>query len=336
MIGDRSYRQEAKSAKRAKPNNLLRASRERTLGVLRALGLLAVILVSSAARAENVTVGLFAPTSPFPSTSARVELATKLAEAIGKALGGTASGKVFARASDFASAVKKGDVQVALVDAPYLAGAGGGYTVIAAAVRGGATEHRWQLVARGGEKLADLKGKRVLVPSIGGRESELVLNVLLGGEVAKDYFGKIEPAPDTASTLAALGLGKADAAVVPAGVELPANVVTVLALPAVQGPVLVAYGSVTPAQRSAIAGAVASFQGDATVAGFKPAGADAIQQVARRFSVPVKRGPLAVPAVRLLVGDLVDGRTFQIERTPVTSFAIAPVPVVPVVPVRDR
>jgi len=279
---------------------------------------------SSSARAENVTVGLFAPTAPFPSTSARVDLATKLAEVIGKALGGTASAKVFARASDFASAVKKGDVQVALVDAAYLASAGGGYTVIAAATRGGASEHRWQLIARGVEKLADLKGKRVLVPAIGARETDFVLDVLLGGEVAKDFFGKIEPAPETASALAALGLGKADAAVVPAGVELPASVVTVLALPAVQGPVLVAYGSVTAAQRSAIASAVASFQGDATVAGFKPAAADAVQQVARRFSVPAKRGPLAVPAVRLLVGDLVEGRTFSIERTPATSFAVAP------------
>jgi hypothetical protein len=281
--------------------------------------------LASSARAENVTVGLFAPTSPFPSTSARVDLATKLAETIGKAMGATASAKVFARSSDFASAVRTGSVQVALVDAAYLASAGGGYTVIAAATRAGASEHRWQLIARGDAKLADLKGKHVLVPAIGGRETEFVLDVLLGGEVAKDYFGKIEAAPDTASTLAALGLGKADAAVVPAGVELPANVVTVLALPAVQGPVLVAYGSVSAAQRSAIASAVAGFSGDATVAGFKPAGADAVQSVARRFSVPVKRGPLAVPALRLLVGDLVEGRQFSIERTHATAFAIAPV-----------
>ena len=270
-----------------------------------------------------MTVGLYAPSAPFPSTAARLELANKLGAAISKALGGAANGKVFTRAGDFQSAVKKGDVQVALVDASYLANAGGGYSVLAAAVRGGDTQHRWQLVARNDEKFADLKGKRVLVPASGGRESDFVLNVLLGGEVARDYFGKIETAPDTASTLAALGLGKADAAVVPAGVELPSSVVTVLALPAVSGPVLVAYG-LTPAQRTAIAGAIGSFDGDATVAGFQPAGAEVVTAVARRFTVPVKRGPLAVPSVRLLVGDLVDGRTFSIERTPVTSFAVAP------------
>jgi len=87
--------------------------------------------------------------------------------------------------------------------------------------------------------------------------------------------------------------------------------------------VLVAYG-LTPAQRTAIAGALGSFDGDATVAGFRPSAGDVVTAVARRYTVPVKRGPLAVPSVRLLVGDLVDGRTFSIERTPVTSFAVAP------------
>lgn len=39
---------------------------------------LALVLGLGTARADSVTVGLFAPTAPFPSTSARVELATRL------------------------------------------------------------------------------------------------------------------------------------------------------------------------------------------------------------------------------------------------------------------
>ncbi|MBA3465051.1 MAG: hypothetical protein H0T46_34275 [Deltaproteobacteria bacterium] len=285
---------------------------------------LALATAAGSAHAENVTVGLFAPAEPFPSTAARVDLAKRLGEHLGAALGGTGVGRVFARAGDFSSAVKKGEVTVAVVDATYLAGAGGGYTVIAAATRGGDATHSWQLVARNAEKIGQLKGKRVIVPSVGGRETDFVLNVLLGGEVGKDFFGKIEAAPDTASTLAALGLGKADAAVVPASVELPGGVTTVLALPQLSGPVLVAYGSVTAAQRTELAAAAATFKGDATIGGFKGGDADQVRAIARRFTIPVKRGPHAVPAVRLLVGDLVEGRTFSIERTPVTSFAIAP------------
>jgi hypothetical protein len=283
-----------------------------------------LLLASSVAHADNVTVGLFAPTAPFPSTSARVELATRLGEHVGKALGQAGSGKVFARSSDFAAAVRKGEVGVALVDAAYLAVAGGNYTVIASAIRGGDTAHAWQLVARGTDKLGGLKGKRVLVPGIGGREPELVFNVLLAGEVPRDYFAKIETAPDTVSALAALGLGKADAAVVPAGVELPAGAVVVLKLPALSGPVLVTYPSISAQQRQTLAAAVVKFKGDATVSGFRSGDADAVKQIARRFVVPAKRGPLAVPAVRLLVGDLVEGRRLAIERTPVTAFATKP------------
>ena len=286
------------------------------------LGGLFLFFFLSSAHAETITVGLFAPTAPFPSTAARVELASRLGEDVGKALGETAVGKVFARAGDFAAAVKKGEVAVALVDASYLAVAGGNYTVLAAAVRDGDTNHGWQLVARGGDKLAALKGKRVLVPSIGGREAEFVLDVLFAGEVRRDYFAKIEPAPDTASALAALGLGKADAAVVPAGTDLPPGTAIVIKLPSLSGPVLVAYGALPQAQRAQLASAIASFHGDATVAGFRSAEPDAVRTIARRFTPPVKRGPLAVPAIRLLVGDLVEGRTFTIERTPATAFAV--------------
>ena len=216
---------------------------------------------------------MFAPTSPFPSTSARVELATKLGEHIGKSLGGTGSGRVYARAADFAAAVKHGDITIALVDSAYLANAGGNYTVIAEATRGGESVHGWQLVARGGGKIAGLKDKHVLVPTNGGRETDFVLNVMLGGEVGRDYFGKIEPAPDTASALAALGLGKADAtAVVPAGQSIcpPAWSPCSSLACAIPGPVLVAYGAVSPAQRTRrLPPAAASFQGDATVSGFQ-------------------------------------------------------------------
>lgn len=288
------------------------------------VALVALAIGASPAHAGPITVGLFAPTAPFPSTSARVELASKLGDQLGKAVGGDGSGKVFARGGDFSAAVRKGEVTVAVVDAAYLAVAGGNYTVLAAALRGGQATHRWQLVARGADKLAALRGKRILVPGIGGREHELVLNVLLGGEVAKDYFAKIETAPDTVSALAALGLGKADAVIVPTGVELPGGAQKVLELPALSGPVLVAYGGVSAGDREKLAAAALAFKGDATVSGFRPADADAVKTVARRFVVPAKRGPFAVPAIRLLVGDLVEGRTFSIERTPITAFAAKP------------
>lgn len=274
---------------------------------------LSIVAIATPASADNLTVGVFAPSAPFPNTGARIELASRLGDHLGKALGGTGTGRVYARASDFAAAVKKGEVSIALVDATYAASASG-FTVVAAA-----PEQGWQLVARGASKIADLKGKRVLVPSNGGRETDFVLNVMFGG-LEKDFFGKVDVAPDTAATLAALNLAKADAAIVPASADLPSGVTRVTGLPTLSGPVLVVYG-LTAQQRATVASAVAAFKGDGTIGGFQPADGAGVAAIRRRFTVAVKRGPLVVPAVRLLVGDLVEGRTFAIERAPVTSFA---------------
>jgi len=179
------------------------------------------------------------------------------------------------------------------------------------------------LLARGAGTIAALRGKRVLVPAIGGRETDFVVDALFGGEIDKTFFAKIEAAPDTASALAALGLGKAEAAIVPDGVDLPAGTQVVLSLPVMSGPVLVVYGNAI-AKKTQLAAAAAAFHGDATVVGFKPVDAEAVHAIARRFAPVVKRGPLAVPAFRVLVGDLVVGRTLTIERAPATSFVAAP------------
>ncbi|MGE0548334.1 MAG: PhnD/SsuA/transferrin family substrate-binding protein [Kofleriaceae bacterium] len=270
-------------------------------------------------RADTLTVGVFAPSAPFSSTATRVELATRLGDHLGQALGGTGVTRVYARASDFASAVKSGDVKVALVDASYLANLSG-YVVLGAAVRGGDTSQGWQLIARGSPRIEQLRGKRVVVPAIGGRETDFVMNVLFNGELPREFFGKVESALDTSSALSTLGLGKADAAVVPVGVDLPPGASVVVKLASVQGPVLVAYAGISERQRAVLSAAAAGFRGDAVVSGFRPGNTDDVRAIARRFTVAAKRGPFVVPAVRVVVGELIERRTFSIERTPATAF----------------
>jgi hypothetical protein len=284
-----------------------------------------IAVTAAAARAAPVTVGLFAPSAPFPSTAARVELTNQLAARIGEALHRPAAGRVYARAADFAAAVKNGDVTVALVDPVYLAGAPAGATLIAAAlIADDQTAHAWRLVVRTGTTLGALRGKRVLVPSVGGREADLVLTVLLGGDVGREFFAKIEAAPDTASALVALGLGKADAAVVPAAGDLPAGTREALALPALSNPLLVVYGAMTGGDQAAVLAAATGFQGDATITAFRAADPDAARSLARRFTAAAKLGPFAVPAARPAVGELVQDRRFAIARTPAAAFAVAP------------
>ena len=297
---------------------------KRALIVAAGVVLTSVLLVRGA-HAQTLTVGTFAPSAPFTGTSQRLELTTRLASHLASALGRTAVPRVFARGSDFSSAVKSGDVQVALVDPVFLSGAGGGFTVIAVATHGGSSSREWQLVTRtSANDVLGLRGAKVLVPSVGGRESAFALNAMFGGELPKGLFSSIESAPDTASALAALGLGKADVAIVPEGLSLPGGVHRVLSLPSVTGPVLVTYGAITPEDRAKLASAATSFSGDGVVSGFSSASGDAVRSISRRMSVEARRGPMVLPQSRLLVGDLVGTRVFAILARPLTVYTQLP------------
>jgi len=280
-------------------------------------------LAPRAAAADTLAVGLFAPAAPFDGAAARVDLVNRLATALSKAVGADGAGRVYGRAADFAAAVKKGEVQVALVDATYLAAAGGG-TVVAVTARGGDTSRPWQIVARGGAKnVLALQGKKLLVPSIGGREADFIVNAEFGGELAKGFFASIAASPDTASTVAALGAGKADAAIVPGDTTLPAGVSRVASLPAVPGPVLVVYGAMTAEKKAALAAAASGLAADAAIGAFKAGDGDDVHALAKRFAPHPRRGPMAVPSVRIVVGDLVADRTLTIAAGDPTRFAAA-------------
>jgi hypothetical protein len=281
------------------------------------------VLRASVARADAITVGMFAPSAPFAGTAARVEYTQRLARAIAAELGKDGVGRAYGRAGDFASAVKKGEVQVAIVDARYAATAGGGGVVIGVGLRGGDDAAAWQLVTRGAKGVLELRGKKLLVPSMGGREADFVRNALYGGELAKDFFAKIDVAPDTAAALASLALGKADAAIVPAGADLPSGTQVVATLPPVSLPVVITYG-LDDAARAKVTAALTAFQGAPALAGFKSANADVVHALARRMTVAEKRGPMAVPDVHIGVGDLVAGRAFAIPHADVKTFVAAP------------
>jgi hypothetical protein len=285
----------------------------------------AVTVAPVDAVAEDVAVGVYAPNAPFAGASARLDYATDLAGHLARATGGKGTGKVYARASDFAAAVKKGEIQLAVVDAPYLASIGAPYTVLATATRGGDDAVRWQLVARGGEaRLSQLEGKKLLCAAVGGRERDFVYNALLGGELARGFFSGVESSPDVLSALAALELGRADAAVVPSGVDLPAGVTAVTTLPEVSWPVLVAFSGTPEAVRKKAAASASTFKGCSVLSGFRVGGADAVKSLARRFSKKERRGPMATPSIRVTVDELVEPRKLTIDRVDVKTLWVRP------------
>jgi hypothetical protein len=266
--------------------------------------------LAAAASAEPLRVGVYAPATPFEGTAARLDFANKLAKHIG---GADAVGRVYGKASDFSSALRKGDIDLAVVDTTYLAASGGTYAVLAVAVRGGDTRVTWDLVARGTiDSVLELKGKTVLSPVVGGRETAFVNEALLGGELPPDFF-KVESSPDVLSAIAALGIGKADAAVVPSGLSLPSGTNRVVTLPAISWPVLIASPRASADTQALAAERSLTFGGAGAISGFRSGSADAYKTLARRFGRPVRRGPMVMPNLRITVGELIEGRTFKID-----------------------
>ncbi|HUQ05993.1 MAG TPA: PhnD/SsuA/transferrin family substrate-binding protein, partial [Kofleriaceae bacterium] len=139
----------------------------------------------SVAAADDITIGLFAPTAPFEGSGDRVSFVNAVADHLSSAASGSkVTGKVYSSAGAFASAAKKGEIQFAIVDAPYAAANGLPYTILASALRGGNGSASWQLVAKSSVgSIRDLRGAKVAIPSTGSKAQAFVTNALLGGEV---------------------------------------------------------------------------------------------------------------------------------------------------------
>jgi hypothetical protein len=288
-----------------------------------------LLLLTGTAAADDLAVGLYAPTAPFAGTSARQDYASRLAKHLAAATGRKAVGRVYSRAGDFATAAKSGELQVAVVDAAYLASIGSPYTILATTTRGGDGTVSWQLVTRGTEAtIAELKGKTLLCPTIGGRETEFVTNALLGGELPKKFFASIDTSPDVASALTALGLGRADAAVVPGGLDLPAGATKIASLPQVSWPVLVAFSNASTELRAQVLAALDTFDGGDVLGGFDKGGGDAVKALSRRFGKAERRGPMVIPGLKVTVDELVQPRKPPIQRVALDSLLApaAPLP----------
>jgi len=281
---------------------------------------LALVLTGRAAAEDTVTVGVYVPSAPFNGPVARLEYASKLAAQVGPALGRKGVGKAFARAADLQAAIKRGELEYAVLDGPYLAALGVPYKVLAASQRGGASEVAWEVVTTEAAKnLNDLAGKTVVLPEIGGKGDDFLSRVLLEGELPASHFGKVIQAPDALSALAALGHGRAQVALVPASLTLPGGARRLASLGLVPWPALVALPAAREGEPEKVAAAATRVSGD-VLSGFERSGGDAYRSLARRFGRVQHRGPLAVPPQRLAVGDLLGGKSFAIPRAEVTAI----------------
>ena len=286
----------------------------------------ALVAVPTTASAD-IIVGLFAPTAPFEGSGDRVSFINAVAEHLaGGANGEKVVGKVYGSASAFAAAAKKGEIQFAVVDAPYAAANGLPYNILASATRTGAATAGWQLIAKSSVgTIRDLRGTKVATPTIGAKAQQFVTNALLGGEVDAAYFGGITEAVDARSAITMITVGKVDAAFVPAGVDAPAGTKRITTLSAIGWPMFVALSSADAKHTSAFAARIKSFSGAGGFSGFTDASAGNYRALTGAFGKTAKKGPMALPPpARLSVKDLLTGRAFNVPLSNTLELVEAP------------
>ena len=175
-------------------------------------------LPDRAMAAESLTVGVFIPDLPGIGRAQRLSAVQKLAGFLRDVTGLDVDGVSFSRGADLLGTRRGPKVDFAVAPAHFLAAKG--LKPIAVLTRGGRTSIRWQIVADQTVKtVAALQGKRVIIPRVvsAGRRSRgdrnFVANVLLEGEI-DDAYVQWDDAPDAASAIRAVSLGKARAAIV--------------------------------------------------------------------------------------------------------------------------
>lgn len=163
-----------------------------------------------------LVVALFAPSAPLGTAEARFSYVDKLSLHLTEA-GIPAQGKVFARAADLEGAIRRGQVDLAVLDAIYLAERGPGYPLLATTTVAGEPSLRWGLYTSSPQgNLASLAGKRLAWVQVSGKDPAFLDNVMLDGELkVAQYFDLRPPAPDIAAAISDVVLRHADCVFAP-------------------------------------------------------------------------------------------------------------------------
>ena len=283
--------------------------------------LFALLLVSGVARAEEakLTIALYVPNAPFESGEARYNFVSKVAQAV-TAAGVPAEPKAFAKASDFEAAIKKNAVDFAIVDGVYLAERGVPWQVFASATSGGETSARWGLFSSEAGGIVEMQGKKLALPSTGGKDTQFIENALLDGELPK-HFGARQSTPDIASAVQAVTLKKAECVFAPD--SLARSLRKVYDAGKVPNPAFVQIRTTLTADVvTKVRAAVAGTSGGAVYDSWRVSSADAYRSLSGRLGVRTRRAIMAEPEVVNLAED---------------SSIVVPLTVEPLLPdVRDQ
>jgi hypothetical protein len=273
--------------------------------------LLAVLVLTSSAYAQQapqkITIGIYAPTVEFGTAQARLAYAQGLAKAIEQNTGIKTEAQSYATVA----ALKKDNVDYAIIDGPCYA-TNLSWKLLANANIGGSTR-TWGLFSSAGDTMQALKGKKLAFVAMGCNDNGFVDNAMLESEVDDKFFAARTGEKDLTAALASVTSYKTAQAVF-APVGSAKGLAKVFETGAVPNPAFVELNSKLPASiTDKVAAAVVGFGGSGAINGWTKPSRDVFTAFASRLAPVKKTGLFANPEpVRIDARDvLVDPATLR-------------------------
>ena len=257
---------------------------------MRALVILLLLATPAFAQPTRVTVGIYAPSIEFGSSSARVAYVNALAKAIEQNTGLTVDAQSYANIA----ALKKDNVDFAIIDGRCYA-TNLGWRLLATATIGGATSRSYALYANGGANMQGLRGKKLAYIGSGCNDAGFIDNAMLDSEVAPNFFATRIGKPDLSAAIAEVAQTRTAHAVF-APVGSAKNLTKVFDTGSVPNPAFVAIGTKLPqATVDKIAAAVIGYGGGGAINGWSRPARDLYTSFAARLRRSVKTPIFANP-----------------------------------------
>jgi len=252
----------------------------------------ALLVASSAAAqpAQKITIGIYAPSVEFGAAQARVAYVQALAKAIEQNTGIQTVAQSYANVG----ALKKDNVDFAIIDGPCYA-THLGWKLLAAATIGGGTTRAWGLYASGAGGMQALKGKKLAFIATGCNDAGFVDNAMLDGEVDPSFFGARVGKLDLTAAIAEVASYKtAQAVFAPAGAAK--GLTKVFDTGMVPNPAFVDVSGKLPASVvDKVAATVTGYGGGGAITGWAKPAREPYAALAGRLAKITKVGVFATP-----------------------------------------
>jgi hypothetical protein len=257
-----------------------------------AVGLAAGAEHAAAQPAQPVTVGIYAPSVEFGAAQARLAYVQGIAKAIEQGTGIKTEAQSYATIA----ALKKDNVDFAIIDGLCYA-TNLGWRLLATANLGGGATRTWALYSSAGDTLQQLKGKKLAFIATGCNDAGFVDNAMLDSEVDAGFFAARSGNADLTGAIAEVVAYKAAQAVF-APIGSPKGLTKVFDTGAVPNPAFVAISNKQPAAVvDKVAAVVVGYGSAGAIASWTRPNREIYTSLAARLGRSIKSGIPANPEV---------------------------------------